>query len=152
MKSKTRSGSLDSLPKAQPPSLPFVFVDRSLGRLRFPQLLRAAGVTLITLAEHYGIPADEDVKDVTWIRDSAEQGWVSFMKDDAVRRVPAERAAVRDHQARCFALARADISAPDGAALFLQHLDQIAEACVQPGPFFYVVTKGAGLQRRPLDD
>ena len=35
---------------------PQFFVDRSLGRVRVPALLRADGWTLVTLAEHYGIP------------------------------------------------------------------------------------------------
>jgi hypothetical protein len=38
-------------------SLPLVFIDRSLGRIAVPQLLRAGGVGLITLAEHYGVQA-----------------------------------------------------------------------------------------------
>jgi hypothetical protein len=37
---------------------PQFFVDRSLGRVRVPQLMRADGWSLVTLAEHYGIPAD----------------------------------------------------------------------------------------------
>lgn len=44
---------------------PFVFVDRSLGRIIVPRLLRAAGIALITLAEHYGMPEDEAVEDTT---------------------------------------------------------------------------------------
>lgn len=44
---------------------PFVFVDRSLGRLQVPRLLRASGIELVTLAEHYGQPHDEDVDDET---------------------------------------------------------------------------------------
>ena len=43
--------------------LPRLFIDRSLGRLELPQILRAHGLELITLAEHYGIPADENVED-----------------------------------------------------------------------------------------
>lgn len=149
MRSKTRSVSSGSPRKARPLDLPFVFIDRSLGRHRFPRLLREAGVELITLAEHYGVPADEGVQDITWIRDAAQRGWVVFTKDDHIRKVPAERAAVREHQARCFSLARADIPTEAGAALFVQHLEQIARACEQPGPFFYALTKG-GLQHRPL--
>ncbi len=74
-------------PPASPPdplaSLPFVFLDRSLGRIQVPDLLRAAGVQLVTLAEHYGMPADEDVEDVTWLADSAQRGWVAFMRTSA---------------------------------------------------------------------
>ena len=44
-----------------PDGLPELFLDRSLGRIKVPQMLRAAGLSLITLAEHYGVPADESV-------------------------------------------------------------------------------------------
>ncbi|MFI9553033.1 PIN-like domain-containing protein [Nonomuraea endophytica] len=50
------------------------FVDRSLGRVAVPGLLRAAGWDLITLAEHYGVPADEAVSDTCWIEESARRG------------------------------------------------------------------------------
>ena len=33
---------------------PLFFVDRSLGRVRLPRLLRADGWSLVTMAEHYG--------------------------------------------------------------------------------------------------
>ena len=36
------------------PPAPHFFVDRSLGRLRVPGALRAAGWSVTTLAEHYG--------------------------------------------------------------------------------------------------
>ena len=32
-----------------------------MGRVKFPELLRAAGIQLTTLAERYGVPADEDI-------------------------------------------------------------------------------------------
>lgn len=76
---------------------PFVFVDRSLGRLQLPRLLRASGIQLVTLAEHYGIPADEAVEDATWIAEVAQQGWILFMKDERIRRRPAERRALHRH-------------------------------------------------------
>jgi hypothetical protein len=36
---------------------------------------RKAGLELVTLAEHYGIPADEKVEDVTWLAETAARGW-----------------------------------------------------------------------------
>ena len=53
-------------------------MDRSLGRLKVPALLRAGGVALITLAERYGVPADEAVEDTTRIAESAQHRWVAF--------------------------------------------------------------------------
>ena len=46
-----------------PDGLPELFLDRSLGRIKVPQLLRDAGLNLVTLAEHYGVPTDESVAD-----------------------------------------------------------------------------------------
>ncbi len=46
---------------SHPDTLPDFFLDRSLGRIAVPAVLRAAGLRLTTLAEHYGVPADEQV-------------------------------------------------------------------------------------------
>lgn len=80
-----------------PDGLPELFLDRSLGRIKVPQMLRAAGLSLITLAEHYGVPADESVADEVWLQLAGQQGWAVFMKDTRIRYNPAERAAVREH-------------------------------------------------------
>lgn len=50
---------------AHPDGLPELFLDRSLVPHQVPNLIRAAGLRLRTLAEVYGIPADENVFD-TW--------------------------------------------------------------------------------------
>jgi hypothetical protein len=54
---------------------PKFFLDRSLGRKAVPEVLRADGWEIVTLAEHYGVPADEQVADVDWIKNAAGQGW-----------------------------------------------------------------------------
>lgn len=60
-------------------------MDRSLGCVRVPQLLRADGWNIITLAEHYGVPADESVQDVEWLSLAGDRGWAALMKDDRIR-------------------------------------------------------------------
>jgi hypothetical protein len=52
---------------------PRFFLDRSLGRKAVPEALRAGGWNIVTLAEHYGTPADERVADVDWIQESARR-------------------------------------------------------------------------------
>ena len=52
-------------PLAKPPRF---FIDRSLGRIAVPRLLLADGWDVITLSEHYGMPADECVADTEWIK------------------------------------------------------------------------------------
>jgi hypothetical protein len=76
---------------SHPDGLPELFLDRSLGRKKVPELLRAEGIRLITLAEHYGIPNDETIADTEWLQLCGERSWLAVMKDDRIRYVGAER-------------------------------------------------------------
>ena len=73
---------------------PHFFVDRSLGAVQVPQLLRDAGWLLTTLVEHYGKPEDEAVADVDWLALCGERGWPVLMKDEKIRYRTAEREAL----------------------------------------------------------
>ncbi|MGV1007155.1 MAG: hypothetical protein ACOYBY_00925 [Dermatophilaceae bacterium] len=139
-----------SQPESPRRSLPVVFVDRSLGRLAVPRLLRAGGIGLVTLAEHYGVPGDERVEDAMWIAESAQRGWVAFMKDERIRRRPVEREAIHRYAARCFCLANANLLAADMAQRYLANLTAIARACESPGPFLYAVHAGR-IERLNID-
>ena len=46
-----------------PEQQPKFFLDRSLGRVAIPALLRADGWELVTLAGHYGVPEAERIAD-----------------------------------------------------------------------------------------
>jgi hypothetical protein len=83
-----------------PVGLPDLFLDRSLGRRQVPNLLRAAGLRLQPLSEVYGIPADEDVADVEWLRLAGAHGWIVLMKDEKIRYRAAERDALVRHCVR----------------------------------------------------
>jgi hypothetical protein len=126
-------------PDRHPDGLPPLFIDRSLGRITVPRLLRDAGLSVVTLADHYGIPADEQVADVTWLAETAARGWIAIGKDARIRRRPAEKAAIRRHDCRCFYFTRGDLSAPTYADRILGSLGAIIQACAEPGPFIYVV-------------
>ena len=122
-----------------PAGLPDLFLDRSLGRVEVPRLLRDAGLRLVTLAEHYGVPLDESVEDVEWLKLAGTKDWVVFMKDKGIRRNPRERAVVRAFSVRCFCLTRQGLPAPEMAKRFLDNLSAITKACRSPGPFIYAV-------------
>lgn len=132
------------------PGLPF-FVDRSLGRRRVPELLRADGWDLITLAEHYGIPADEAVTDVEWLQLAGERGWPVLMKDEKIRYRPAERAALREHGVRAFCLTSGDLTSLQMADAFIIHRDQVWRSATHDGPALFAVSRGS-LRRIDLDD
>jgi hypothetical protein len=65
---------------------PHFFVDRSLGRIEVPHLLREDGWELTTLAEHYGEKTGQGVDDVDWLTVAGEHGWPVLMKDTRIRR------------------------------------------------------------------
>ena len=85
---------------SHPAGLPDLFIDRSLGRILVPHILRAAGLRLTTLAERYGVPADETVSDVTWLSEAGQRGEAVFMKDARVRYNPAEKQAVHESRVK----------------------------------------------------
>ena len=64
-----------------PAGLPDLFLDRSLGRIQVPTLLREAGLRLVTLSERYSAPEDEGIADETWLADAGQRGEVVFLKD-----------------------------------------------------------------------
>ena len=132
-----------------PSGLPDLFLDRSLGRHRVPTLLRASGLRLRTLAEVYGVPADEGVTDIQWLAMTGSRGWPVLMKDERIRYRTAEREALIAQGVRSFCLTGGNLRAAEMAEQFLAAIDQIAEACVAPGPFLYAVS-GRGLRRLHL--
>lgn len=133
-----------------PSGLPALFLDRSLGRRQVPDRLRQHGLTLRTLSEVYGIPQDQDIADVTWLRDAGTQGWIVLMKDDRIRYRSVERAALLEHGVRAFCLANGNLRAADMAELFLNALEEIGACCRESGPFLHIVT-ARGLRAVTLD-
>jgi hypothetical protein len=119
---------------------PTFFIDRDLGRIAFPASLRAAGLTVVTLAEHYGVPADEQVQDHDWMLEASRHGWPVFGCDSKhrKRRRPAERAALLESGLQLFIL-NGQVSASENVARVLTSLDAIYSACATPGPFVYRV-------------
>ena len=132
-----------------PAGLPDLFLDRSLGRVQVPSLLRAAGLRIHTLAEVYGVPADEGITDVEWLRHAGDRAWPVLMKDERIRYRPAERAALVAHAVQAFFLTNGNLDARTMASRYLAVLDEIATACGEPGPFLCSVSRG-GLRRVDL--
>ena len=124
---------------SHPAGLPDIFVDRSLGRHKVPARLRAAELRLVTLAEHYGMPADEKIKDEEWLRLVGGQGWVAFTKDTRLRYNRAGKEALSTYRVRCFGLTGKNLRADELAQRFLDNLPAITKACGNPGPFVYAV-------------
>ena len=134
---------------SHPAGLPDLFLDRSLGRITVPRLLRDAGLRLLTLSEHYGIPADEEVADEEWLALAGRRGWVVLMKDKRIRYNRRERDVVRAFRVRCFCLASQRLTGEEMARRYLRNLDVITRACKEEGPFIYAVHHNR-IERLPL--
>ncbi|MBI2710339.1 MAG: hypothetical protein HYX34_11695 [Actinobacteria bacterium] len=135
---------------SHPNGLPDLFLDRSLGRIQVPRLLRDAGLRLVTLAEHYGIPADEDITDEEWLELAGRNAWVVFLKDGRIRSRTVERKTVERFDVRCFCITRQDLTAAEMAERYLRHLEAITKACADPGPFIYALHE-IRIERLDLD-
>lgn len=122
-----------------PPELPRIFVDRSLGAIEVPAILRGHGLDLITMREHYGEQNAQGVADHEWIALVAQQNWIGLHKDAHIRRRALEQASVMETGARMFCVADANLTAADAAQWILNNLNRIAQAAAQPGPYIYAI-------------
>lgn len=126
---------------SHPEGLPRLFLDRSLGPIQVPRFLRAAGLWLVTLSEHYGTPRDQGIPDAEWLELVGSNGWVAFTKDKRIGRLRDQREAIVSNRVRCFYLANQNVAAEEMGNRFLRNLPRIVEACAYPGPFLYAVHK-----------
>jgi hypothetical protein len=115
------------------------FIDRSLGRHQVPQALRAIGLIVHTMAEVYGELAGQRLKDEVWLRDVGRRGWIVLMKDDAIRRRPAEREALIASAVRAFCLTNAQLRGAEQAERLVRNHRRILKQAQRPGPYIYGV-------------
>lgn len=118
---------------------PRFFIDRSLGRVAVPAALRDDGWDVVTLAEHYGMPRDEEVADTEWIADAASRDWPILMKDKRIRHRSAEIEAVVRHKAKCFVITRGDLTSADMTRRLITNKQAIFRTARLPGPYIYSV-------------
>jgi hypothetical protein len=124
----------------QPPEF---FIDRSLGR-SIVESLRAAGLTVRSMADAYGEDRAQLLPDEVWLRDAGRKGWVVLTKDDAIRRRLAERDAMIEAAVRVFCLTNAQLRGAEQADRFVVNRHRIVRRCRKPGPYIYgVYEKGA---------
>ena len=109
------------------PTPPEFFVDRGLGRVVVPEALRAAGVTVHTMAEIYR-GREQEVPDTEWLTEAGRQRWIVLTKDRRIRRRPTEIRAIAEHGVRAFVLARGSLTGVQQAEFFGNNLDRIVAA------------------------
>ncbi len=120
------------------PQQPEFFVDRSLGRHRVPQALRARGWILQTHHEAYG-ERDEEIPDVEWLALCGSADMPVLSKDRRLRYRPAEIDAIQRHGVRAFILTAGNLSGEEQASRFDRSRARIEQACLDAGPFVFAV-------------
>jgi hypothetical protein len=119
----------------QPPEF---FVDRSLGK-SIVEGLRAAGLTVHSMADVYGDKRAQRLPDDVWLHDAGKNGWIVLTKDDAIRRRPAERDAIIQAGVRVFCLTTAQLRGAEQTQRFVQNRHRIIRQARKAGPYIYGV-------------
>lgn len=124
------------------PTQPEFLIDRSLGRKHLAAALRELGHTVHTLASIYGEAEAQTLDDEVWLTDAGNADWVVLMKDDAIRRRPAERDALASAGVRAFCLTNAQLRQAEQTERFVGNLDRILRQAESAGPYIYGVYDG----------
>ncbi len=132
-------------------STPEFFVDRSLGRHVVPGALRAAGLTVHSMADVYGEQIGQGLNDEVWLREAGENDWVVLMKDAKIRYRPAELRAVEQFGVRAFCLVSGNLRAEEQAARLVDNVPRILRVAAQPGPYIFGVYAGQIRRLWPSD-
>jgi hypothetical protein len=119
--------------RASPPELPTFFIDRSLGRHLIPDALREAGFVVLTMLSVYGTE-EERISDEVWLERAGREGWLVLTKDAAIRRRPAEIAAVRTHGVRVVCVTTAGLTGPQQTQRIMSNVNRIVQHAAKPGP------------------
>lgn len=114
---------------------PEFFIDRSLGRRHLAEALIGCGLVVHTLSSVYGEERGQSVEDAEWLALAGDRGWVVLMKDDAIRRRPAEIEALHAAGVRAFCLTNANLRAAEQTERFVANRHRIIQRAAKPGPF-----------------
>jgi hypothetical protein len=111
---------------------PEYLVDRNIGSSVITSL-RAAGLTVHSLADLYGNDRSQQVTDPEWITLAGRRGFVALTKDKRIRHRPAESEAVLEAGVHLFALVAGNANLRETAAAFLAAEPRMAEIAANCG-------------------
>lgn len=129
---KRRSGASSTPPE------PVFFIDRSLGKHKVPDALRAVGARVEIHDAHF----PPNAKDTDWLPVVGKRGWVVLTKDDRIRYRQHERAALLGARVRAFVLTNRNLSGDEMAAIFVGMLEKMKKVIRrEPSGFVATVTR-----------
>ena len=118
------------------------FIDRGVGSRIVPEGLRAAGWSVVTMDEHYGVTESQRIDDPVWIREASERGEVLITKDRNVAKRPFEAEAIAAAEARVLVIASGNLTGQEALARLISNEARIEQAVAGPGPWVLGVYAG----------
>jgi hypothetical protein len=111
-----------------------------MGAKVVPEALRAAGFDVVTMQDYYGSAKAECLADEDWIPDVTQAGMTVLTKDSRMRFNRLVVNAILDSGARCFALARQDLTGRQMAQRLIDNKEEVLRvARARLGPYFFHV-------------
>jgi PIN like domain len=123
--SRKRSAASSS-PRKRPEPLVF-FIDRSLGRKKVPEALRAAGVEIRVHDELF----PQGTEDVVWLREAGTNGWIVITRDDRIRYNQLRETSRHRCEGSVFSITSSSLTGEEAASLILSALDKMSRLCRQ---------------------
>lgn len=113
--------------RRKPPEPLVFFIDRSLGRKKVPQALRAAGLDVRVHDELF----PQATEDVVWLTEAGLQRWVVITRDDRIRYNQLEKQAVLAARLRFFSITSSSLTGDEAASLILSAMRAMSRLCRQ---------------------
>jgi hypothetical protein len=136
--SKKRSAASSS--RRKPPEPLVFFIDRSLGRKKVPEALRAAGLDVRVHDELF----PQATQDVVWLSAAGAQPWVVITRDERIRYNQLEKQAVIAARLRFFSITSSSLTGEEAAALTLSALDKMSRLCRQHSKHGFIAKSSRG--------
>ena len=144
---KKRSAANSS--RRKPPEPLTFFIDRSLGRKKVPNALRAAGLDVRVHDDLF----PQRTEDVEWLREAGLRRWVVITRDDRIRYNQLEKEAVLAAKLRFFSITSSSLTGDEAAALIMSAVNAIDRLCrrqskhgfiakISRGPDVKIIEKG----------
>jgi hypothetical protein len=119
------------------------FIDRSLGKKIFPQILQEAGIQ-VEIHSNYFVD-DED--DAIWIPNVTQRSWICVTADKRIRTRPQEKQAVLISNSRMIAMASNNVTPKELAYNFINTFSKIERFIDHtPAPFIASLTRPSNPQ------
>lgn len=128
---------------ARPLPEPVLFLDECLGSTDVPDALRAVGVRVELLHEHF----DSATLDTAWLAEVGKRGWVVLTKDQRIRRRRVEIQALLSAKVAAFVLSSGNLTGVATAGAFVAALPRIQKMLRDYAlPFVAAVDAGGGVR------